>query len=383
MKAAILAIGTELTSGQITNRNSAWIAQKLEDLGISAPLHLTVPDDRAAIADALAACEKNSDLIFVTGGLGPTSDDFTRELIADWAQSPLQWNEPAWRAIETRLTQLGVLIAESNRRQCYFPEIATPLPNPAGTAQGFALTVRGKKVFVLPGPPKEIAAIWEGAIASALATLADHAAPVLLKWQCLGLSESALGEIVEKIIAGSELKSGYRAHRPIIEVKIWCPRESLSAHSALIARLETELAPWIISRGEEDVAQQFVQQLAQFCAEKKLTFRIQDQVTHGALAARVSAHLAQTSALKGVIQIEFRALEPAEKTEGSLTLILQPDLKDERGFYAVAQWGDGEHVEKIKIPYPPGAGELRVRADAFSAEKALAVFTAFFAQARA
>src|SRR4051812_12548700 len=115
-KASILAVGTELTSGQITNRNAAWISEKLVDLGIHVVLHETVADDRPMIRGALDRCAQVSQLIFVTGGLGPTTDDFTREVIADWLGQKLEFHEDAWQKILTRLGVYGIPIAESNRQ---------------------------------------------------------------------------------------------------------------------------------------------------------------------------------------------------------------------------------------------------------------------------
>ena len=88
MKASLLAVGTELTTGQIVNKNGSVIAQRLGNFGIDVIHHLVVPDDRAEILKALDFCQ-SSDLIFVTGGLGPTSDDFTRELISKWVKQEL------------------------------------------------------------------------------------------------------------------------------------------------------------------------------------------------------------------------------------------------------------------------------------------------------
>src|SRR4051794_7715109 len=115
-KASILAVGTELTTGQVTNRNAAWISEQLVHLGVEVVLHETVPDDRHGIRRALDHCAGLSQFIFVTGGLGPTTDDFTREIIAEWLGQPLQFHEEIWKQVSTRLTDLGVPVAESNRQ---------------------------------------------------------------------------------------------------------------------------------------------------------------------------------------------------------------------------------------------------------------------------
>ena len=107
-KASILAVGTELTTGQITNRNAAWISERLTSLGVEVVLHETVPDERNRILHALQNCEQHSQFIFVTGGLGPTSDDFTREVIAQWLKKPLLFDPETWNQVTDRLKRIGI-----------------------------------------------------------------------------------------------------------------------------------------------------------------------------------------------------------------------------------------------------------------------------------
>ncbi|MCM2324110.1 MAG: competence/damage-inducible protein A, partial [Oligoflexia bacterium] len=142
-RASVLAVGTELTAGETLNRNAAWISEKLTRLGVEVVLHETVRDSRPEILAALEHCGRSSELLFVTGGLGPTTDDFTREVIAEWIGKPLQFHEPSWTGIQERLRQLAVPVAPSNRQQCFFPEGARVLPNSQGTANGFLLQKDG------------------------------------------------------------------------------------------------------------------------------------------------------------------------------------------------------------------------------------------------
>ncbi len=245
--AAILTVGTELTSGQILDRNSRTLAERLTGLGLEVVLHACVPDDRARILHALEAASVQADTLFVTGGLGPTSDDFTREVVAQFLASPLEYFSPAWEAIETRLTRLGVPVAESNRQQCYFPRHAEVLPNDAGTAAGFSAAFADdrKRLWVLPGPPAEIDAIWtrsrlDDSIRAHARILTRR---TLKTWQLIGKSEAAVGEIVERALAGSGLLTGYRAHRPFIEVKVWCEEARLTQAAPWFAKLDAAARP--------------------------------------------------------------------------------------------------------------------------------------------
>lgn len=148
-KASLLTVGTELTTGQILNRNASWLSEKLTNLGIHVVLHETVADDHEMIYKALEHCAHHSQLIFVTGGLGPTTDDFTRLVVAEWLNHPLEFHEASWKAILDRLGKFGLPVAESNRQQCFFPKNSQILPNPQGTAAGFTAQIDKKERSLL------------------------------------------------------------------------------------------------------------------------------------------------------------------------------------------------------------------------------------------
>ena len=153
MKASILAIGTEITTGQIVNKNASTLSAKLKTFGVDVTFHLTVPDNRQLIMDALHFAENQSELLFVTGGLGPTSDDFTRDLISQWSGLKMLFNEGSWNHVQSRLFSRGFSVREMQRQQCYFPETSQILTNASGTANAFCFSLQrptGKKmVFVL------------------------------------------------------------------------------------------------------------------------------------------------------------------------------------------------------------------------------------------
>lgn len=316
LRAAVLAVGTELTSGQTTNRNAAWISARLADLNVETRLHLTVPDDRELILAGLEQCAREAGLVFVTGGLGPTTDDFTREVIAQWCGQELRFDEPSWNAINERLGRMGVRVAESNRQQCWFPEHAVPLPNAQGTARGFWFRHAGTDLWALPGPPREIEAIWNDSIASQLEQIVPRSEPLrLLRWQCLGKSESELGEITERALAGSGVTTGYRAHRPYIEIKVWCPENRLAGARPFLAALERAIAPWLVCRDDEDLAAELLALLDQSGAE---AIRVIDAFTGGELGKRLGTLAAQPSwrALWGRMHLSTLWNDPLESPQG-------------------------------------------------------------------
>ncbi len=295
-RAAYLAIGTELTSGQVTNRNAAWISAQLERAGIPVSWHLCVPDDRPLMADAISLAAGRSEILFITGGLGPTSDDFTRDVVGEWwhglparASAPIapamEWHEPSWSKIVERLSRRGIVPPESNRQQCWYPRGARVLANREGTADGFMLEREGLTVFVLPGPPREIEAIWSDHVVPWITQNHGGLKPIApLRWQVLGKSEAELGDLVEDAVRGSGLLTGYRASPPYVEVKIWIPHAIPADSPAVVEaleRLEQAIGPWTVTRGDEDLVERFLQQWGD------LPLRLVDLCTEGRLSERI------------------------------------------------------------------------------------------------
>ncbi len=363
-KAAILAVGTELTTGQIINRNASWLSEKITSLGIEVILHETVADDRPRIHEAITRCFHAAQWVFITGGLGPTTDDFTREVVSEWAELPLEFDEPSWNRIVARISSLGISVAESNRQQCYFPQGAEILANPEGTASGFTfLTSKPEaegRIWVLPGPPSEVAAIWTQGIEKTLKTLHPKTIPIrLLTWQCMGKSEAELGEITEKALAGSGLQTGYRAHRPFVEIKVWCDPAAIEAKKPWLEQLQKVLAPWIMTVDGEDLAQRLLNRLEGYDAVDLI-----DQATSGDLARRLGSLLRtpqyQHLAMNLTLLTEWKAIESSEPTiknlldeadPDTLTLALTGYSVDGRATIGL-KLGAKTFETEIRSPYP-------------------------------
>jgi len=362
-KASVLAIGTEITTGQITNRNAAWISEKLVNLGVEVVLHETVADDRGAIREALEHCAKHSQLLFITGGLGPTTDDFTREVVSEWLKQPLEYQESAWQHIVNRLTEFGIPVAETNRRQCYFPTSSQILPNSEGTAAGFTAPFPAsdnQRIWVLPGPPREISAIWEQGIENQIREMIPKLTPrELLTWQCLGKSEAELGEITEAALLGSGLQTGYRAHRPFVEIKVWCAASILQEKMPWILKLENAIAPWTVATEENDLIRGFLAALKPF-----KTIRIFDSASGGILSERLTSLLKDPdySELRSRIclisqwgnlsapKLWLEGVLQQEPNDGFLTLALGGFTSDGCGVLGLRH-GKGTHQEAMQLPY--------------------------------
>lgn len=283
-QAAILAIGTEITSGQIVNSNAAWLAQQLESMGIPTRVHMAVPDERDLMMQALKTCESQAHILFIMGGLGPTTDDFTREVVAQWLAKPLVFHEPAWQHIEERMSRLQMPLVDSQKQQCYFPAGAIPIANAHGTAWAFFCENRQAAVWVLPGPPGEIKGLWEDTLQADLGQRYPGFKPLHpRKWACTGQPESVLADLTEAALQGSGLAIGYRAHFPYVEVKVWVPQEQEAAAIPYLAQLETALKPYVLTRDDEDLALNFLRALP-----LPGPIRILDLTTQGLLAQRLA-----------------------------------------------------------------------------------------------
>lgn len=286
MVAAILGIGTELTDGQIVNKNGFWISKNLKALGLTTNVQLVVPDERALMREGLEFCAQKADLIFVTGGLGPTSDDFTREIVSEWSEMPLQFDEASWVHINERLTSRGYEVKEIQRQQCYFPAGSRVLKNIEGTANAFYLEAHDKKVFILPGPPREIASVWKDWIAPWLIENTKNIDPYLTKtWDTMGVGESDIASTVEEVLKKIKKKNfevGYRVHMPYVEVKFSYLKSNEDKLKATIENITETLKFCTVARDGDDVINIFAKKLQAF-----QTIYVEDQATGSFLMNRM------------------------------------------------------------------------------------------------
>lgn len=168
MHAFIVSIGDELALGQTVDTNSAWLSAKLAARGIATLMHLTVADDQRAIVDALKLAVREGELVLVTGGLGPTDDDLTRQAIADLLGVELELDEAALAEIEAFFKWRGRQMNQRNRIQAMCPAGASMLDNPAGTAPGIRARVGDATLWSMPGVPREMRVMFERHIEPAL-----------------------------------------------------------------------------------------------------------------------------------------------------------------------------------------------------------------------
>jgi len=189
--AEILCVGTELLLGDIINTNAAFLARELSALGIFVYHQAVVGDNPARLREAVEQALSRSDMLFVTGGLGPTYDDLTKETICEVLQMPLEMDEEAMAAIESFFARLGRPMTENNRKQALIPRGGRAITNNYGTAPGIWVEKNGKTAILLPGPPKEMEPMFLEEVAPCLRR-ADGKVLVSRNLQLFGIGESAL-----------------------------------------------------------------------------------------------------------------------------------------------------------------------------------------------
>ncbi|MGI6727743.1 MAG: competence/damage-inducible protein A [Anaerovoracaceae bacterium] len=161
MKSTILSVGTELLFGQIINTNTVYLSQQLNLLGIDVMSHYTVGDNSKRLAEMIKQALLDSDLIITSGGLGPTQDDLTKEIVCEVLHDELVPHHASVEWLKKYFKELGREMTENNWKQAYFPSRAIIFPNDIGTAPGFALEENGKMILCMPGPHKEMVYMFE------------------------------------------------------------------------------------------------------------------------------------------------------------------------------------------------------------------------------
>jgi len=230
MKAVIIAVGDELLAGQTVDTNSAWLADRLGPRGVGTVRHVTVGDDAGAVAAAVAAAAAEADLVLVTGGLGPTPDDLSREALAAAMGAPLREDPRQVRRIAGFFAARDRQMKPSNRSQALVPAGAEAVDNDCGTAPGLRARLADAEVVVLPGPPHEMRAMFERAVLPRLPAGPAIARRVL---RTFGAGESDVAERIADLMArGRDPSVGTTAGAGVVAVRIAASGETADAAEA-------------------------------------------------------------------------------------------------------------------------------------------------------
>jgi nicotinamide-nucleotide amidase len=310
MHAETIAIGTELTTGAKLDTNSQWLSLELAALGISVRYHTTVADDLTANIDVFRTAALRADLVIITGGLGPTLDDLTREALAAMAGVPLVLDPQSLETIQGMFLRRGREMPARNQIQAMFPAGADVVPNARGTAPGIALSVPrdGRTpawMVALPGVPSEMKAMFADWVRPRLLALGAGGEVIQGKRiQCFGLGESAFEELLGEITSrGRDPEVGITVHQATITLRIVTSGPTVADCRQKIAETEAlihqRLGHYVF--GQEDDELQHV--VSRLLSERGATLATAEAGTGGLL----SSWLTSTD---GEITGEGRPLNP-------------------------------------------------------------------------
>jgi nicotinamide-nucleotide amidase len=247
MRAEIISIGDELTTGQRLDTNSQWLAERLLEIGVPVAFHTTVGDQLADnVLVFRQACER-ADIIVATGGLGPTADDLTRQAVADLAHVPLVQDDASLAHIKALFARRKREMPPANVIQAQFPQGSRPIFNPHGSAPGIDISIpravgKPARIFALPGVPAEMKEMWSASVASAIQDLLDVRRVIThYRIKCFGVGESDLEAMLPDLIARQRYPLvGITVHQATITLRITAEgATTAAARAAMQPTIET------------------------------------------------------------------------------------------------------------------------------------------------
>lgn len=290
MKAQILSVGTEILLGDIINTNARYIARRLADMGISVYYQSVIGDNPSRLKEEYCLAFKRADMVIATGGLGPTNDDLTKEVAADYFKKELLVDEDSLRKIEEYFSKTNRTMTDSNRKQAYFPEGSVILPNKNGTAPGCIINEGNKILVLLPGPPREMAPMFEDEVVPYLEQFQDSVL-VSKTLRVLGLGESLMTEMVRDIIdAQTNPTIAPYAKEGEAILRITAKAKDRDEAVKLIAPVEEKIRERLgenIYGIDDDTIEDVV---GRMLVEKKLTVSTAESCTGGLLAGALINH---------------------------------------------------------------------------------------------
>ena len=289
MDAEIIAVGSELLTPFRLDTNSLYLTGKLNSLGVEVRFKTIVGDDRARLAGAFRAALARSRFIIIMGGLGPTEDDLSREAVADVLERPLHEDPHVRRRIEARFARLGRAMSPNNLRQAQVPEGAQCLENKNGTAPGLWIDHNGIIVILLPGPPRELEAMFDTQCLTRLELTIPRTALRTRVYKVIGLPESEVDQRIAPIYtAYRNPVTTILAAPSAIEIHLRAQASDDAAAEALVAevgdRIESELGDSIFSTGGESLEEV----VGRYLALRHKTLAVAESCTGGMLSERLT-----------------------------------------------------------------------------------------------
>ncbi len=313
MRIEILCTGDEVLTGKIVNTNFSYMAQKLEDVGLSVHWGTTVGDDRDALLAAFQLAGQRADAVIVNGGLGPTVDDLSQEVAAQAAGVELVLHEEWLEKMESFFSRRARTMPPNNRKQAMLPATAEMIDNPIGTACGFAMDLGKARFFFTPGVPREMRRMLEEQVIPRMLARSGVPASIHLKrFHSYGIGESHADQLLtglEALDPEGGVKLGFRAHYPQLETKLTVRGTDMDDVHRKLAPISAEvrkrLGNFIL--GEDDQTLEGV--ILAALTEKQATLSVVETFTGGQIAGRI-AHLPHAEHVfrRGIVVRDFAEL---------------------------------------------------------------------------
>jgi nicotinamide-nucleotide amidase len=323
MRCEFVAIGTELLLGQIVNSNAAWIGEQLALAGIDCLYHVTIGDNRQRMRDTIQQALDRSDAVIVSGGLGPTQDDITREVIAEVMGVGLTRDDEIADRIRHRFESRGRVMSENNLRQADIPDGGMAIPQMPGTAPGLICPVGDKVIYAVPGVPFEMKMMCEECVIPDLQRRSGVTAViksrVLKTW---GQTESGLDEMLTERMAildesGKATIAFQASGIEGLKVRVTVKAETEEEAARLLAEEEAAVREVIgeyIFGADDETMESVVLQLLR---ERGMTLAVAESVTGGMVGARLTSVPGSSDVLRGGVvayasEVKFDLLDVPE-----------------------------------------------------------------------
>lgn len=302
MKAEVITVGSELLFGTFDNSNLMKICRELDGIGIEVAYATTVGDDEKAISGCISAAIGRADAVIITGGLGPTHDDLTREALAAATGTELEFHPELEAELLRFFESRARTMHELNLIQAYLPAGAEALPNPLGTAPGISLEHEGVPVFALPGVPAEMEEMLRRRVLPALASRAKGNVIASRVLKAIGRGESDVAGMISPAVQAcrdaGEPSVTILASRGEVAIHLRAGAENRAAAEAKIDPVEARLREVLghLVYGQDDSTLQSV--VSSMAHERGLTLAVVESFTGGALASRIVAVPGASGVLK-------------------------------------------------------------------------------------
>jgi nicotinamide-nucleotide amidase len=279
----LLIIGNEILSGRTIDRNASFLIHRLAEAGFSARHITVVGDDMTDLVRAFRIAEGRADIVLATGGLGPTSDDLTVEAASRAFGRNLVLDEGVLRAIEELFRRRKRFMSDSNRRQAMLPEGATAIPNPLGTAPGIRMNSGGTVVYLMPGVPGEMQAIFSESVLPEITRSFEPEQVETASIRVTGMSESELYDTIRRLPGAREAFAFYPNPEGIL-VRIRTGKDAPMGASALRDDAKSLLGERVYSTNDESLEQV----VGRLLKERRKKVGVAESCTGGLIAHRLT-----------------------------------------------------------------------------------------------